>query len=1770
MKIFLFPISFFFFLFTAGALFGQQKEQAVRFANGNFITGNNIQKKAFKKEDIRAALYHTHYFVVLQFNILPDKMAKENLKNSGIFLENYLPGNAYLASIKSDFNFETIQQSAIISVNVLPTVYKINKSLLNYSPAVEKDGGVIAVGYFKSVPEEIIQKELQNAGAVIVKTKFTQAGIIFIKTDKNIFNAIAVLPFVTSLSLQIIKDTPINYFSRAATGVSGLNAVNGKNLNGKGVAVGIGDNADMSTNIDLSGRLIVRTSTSPASHGTHVAGTVGGAGIINTRHRGMASKATLINQYFSDIISAAPTYITDYNMVLTNNSYYSALQDCAGEGQYDFLSNYADEQLNQYKQLLHVVAAGNDGALTCNSFPASFATIKSGWQCAKNVLTVGAANVQNYSISYFSSRGPVTDGRLKPEITANGWAVISTGVNNSYFTNFGTSMATPGVTGALSLLHERYKQLNNGNNPSAALMKTLVCNTAEDLGNAGPDYTFGFGMLNATRAVDALENNRYFSNSVSNGASNTKTIIVPANTRRLKIMLYWADPAATINAATTLVNDLDLTVTTPSAIVHQPFILNPNTLHVNDVAVEGADHTNNIEQAIIENPAAGNYTINIAGFAVPFGPQPYVVSYELLPLSVNVLYPSGGETLVPGERENIRWNAYGNETNTFTIESSMDNGNSWGLINNNVPAGSMTYQWTVPATVSNTALIRVTRNGTLLSDQSKFAFTILGQPAVSAANACPGSVQLNWAAIPGATAYDILQLDADSMKVIGNTTANTYLVQGLNKNNTTWFGVAAKNGSSSGRRSLSVTSLPNSGACTLVAFNNDLLVDSILTPATARQHFKNENNATAPVNILIRNSGSIPTAGPFNVSYTNGTITVTETINNVIEAGGTLSYSFTGIYPIIAAGFKYNFKAWVTFAADGNHLNDTAYKIVKSINNDPITAMPIVEGFETMAALDFLNRELATGGNNFLDFNSSTNRGRARTFVNTGFAHTGNRSLTLDQRPQATTTTADSATLNYNLINFSADQLRMDFYYLNHGQANNPGNKIWIRGSENSAWIMAYDLFLNQALPGQWKHGLLNVNDVLLNAVPVQNITATFQIKFGEEGNTSANNVNQRGGGDNGYTYDDIVIKKALNDIALLKINSPDKTGCGLSSTSSVSITIKNFNNAVLNNVPVSYQVNGGPIVTETIATINPNQLLNYTFSQTANLAAFTDYSINCWVKYAFDSYPENDSILKYTFHNTPVIASYPYLQSFELDNGNFYTNGTNNSWQWGIPAKTIINKSAGGSKAWVTNLKGNYNDNETSYLYTPCFDISSLTHPTLSFSHIFNIEQDFDYTWVEYSTDGVTWQKLGSAGAGTNWYDGAAINVWRLSNNKWHVANFDIPSGIGNVRFRFVLSSDSGLNMEGVGVDDVTVHEASLVAVNPPVINVSAASVKGNNWVPFNMGNQAAGPWYVLAEINPNGQDLGKVDINLYPNTTGLVRTDNNNHYYLDRSFVIHPDNPPTANVGVRLYFTDAEAKALIAATGCANCIKPATAYELGISKYSGPLVEENGLLDDDLSGYFQYILPANTSIIPHGNGYYAEFSVNSFSEFWFNNGGINNMLPLPIELISFDASKQIDKALLSWKTEREVGTAKFIIERSGDTRTFKTIGTVQSQSTITVNQYTFIDAQPIAGINYYRLKIVKRNGSFTYSPLRKLDFGSNADAVLIYPNPVNNGKVFISSSADCTSASLYDASGKLMQNFNLQGRNNTLDIKKIAKGIYQLKVITANGFTMIKLLIE
>lgn len=250
----------------------------VRFVAGNFITGNNIANRQFKIDSLQHALYKDEYYVLLQFSKLPTVSIKKELTNAGIQLVSWYPGNAYFAAIKKSFDFSSALNYSIVSINQLPSFYKIDTKAL----AFKNDGRgekVFAVNYFPSLDKNLLKEELQNAGAIIVQSKFDAAGTIFIQPTNC--NAIAALPFVYAISLQSLTDKPLNYKSIGRHGISSLLFPLAYNLSGKGIVTGIGDNSELATaHVDFTGRVISRVPFPISFHGIHVTGTVAGAGIF--------------------------------------------------------------------------------------------------------------------------------------------------------------------------------------------------------------------------------------------------------------------------------------------------------------------------------------------------------------------------------------------------------------------------------------------------------------------------------------------------------------------------------------------------------------------------------------------------------------------------------------------------------------------------------------------------------------------------------------------------------------------------------------------------------------------------------------------------------------------------------------------------------------------------------------------------------------------------------------------------------------------------------------------------------------------------------------------------------------------------------------------------------------------------------------------------------------------------------------------------------------------------------------------------------------------------------------------------------------------------------------------------------------------------------------------------------------------------------------------------------------------------------------------------
>jgi hypothetical protein len=1768
--------------------------------SGAFIPEQNIIAEKLDQFNHTAARTSGKTFAIIQFEQIPGTKERLQLSQQGIELLDYIPNNAYTATISGSLTNDLLTQVKVRAIIGLSANQKMQPELARGnipSWAVKSPGTVdVWISFPRSFSFESVQQELQNKNFEIISTQNKEYRVIALRVPVQRLSELASLPFIEFVQSAPAADKAINYNSMFASRANVLKAplaVGGKNLNGQGVVVGEGDNGDIQTHLDLTGRIINRVGEIPLAHATHVAGTIGGAGIIQELYAGYAPKATILSQVNSNIITYAPTYVQDNGMVITNNSYGSVVDDCAYCGLYDLTARILDQQAFDLPELQHVFAAGNDGFRTCAPYPNGFKTVLGGYQSAKNVLTVGSTDY-NRDVSVFSSRGPVKDGRLKPEIMSMGEFVASTWIYNLYSYDNGTSMAAPGVSGGLALLVQRYRQLHAGSNPKNALMKALLCNGADDRGNAGPDFSYGLGSMDLVRSLKMMEDQTYFNSTVTQGTTNTHPIVIPANTAQLKVLLYWQDPPAAVMASKTLVNDLDLEVLSPGGTV-LPLKLDSLPANANNPAINGKDHLNNIEQVVINDPVPGNYDLKSIGTLIAQNPsQEYTLVYDVIPASLVLTNPVGGEAFTPTgtyyyllqvfDTMYVQWDDHSSPTNEmFTVEFSSDGGSNWSTLSNTIPSTERLYKWVIPNTPTELAKIRLTKNNTAFTQTSN-VFTITALPVVSlAATQCEGYININWAAVPGATDYEVMKLQGDEMVSVATTNSLNYTFSGLAKDSVYWVTVRARINGKPGRRGVAVSRQPNTGTCAGNISDNDLKIDSIISPASSGRLFTSSALANnVPVTIRIKNLDDVVSSGDINVSYSiNGGAPVNATITTPIAdipAGNFIDYTFTTPADLSAVG-TYSLQVTATKASDPVIANNSTTKIYKQLNNLPITNidLPWLDNLETTTVQTVNNHQMGLAGSDRYDFINGTVYGQLRTFINTGIAYSGSKAITLDMNQSVSGGNVDSLTGTFNLgtFNTATDDIRLDFRYKNHRQKANAANKVWMRGSDADTWIYVYDLFANQNNPdGTYKlSSSIELADSL--AAHSQSFTSSFQVRWGQWGEYMTAD-NESGAG---YTFDNIRLYRAIDDIQMVSIDTPVVVSCNLSSAVPVKVTVRNTTSTIKNSIPVILKVDGAIVATEIIPFINANSTFQYTFNPgAANLSAPGNHTIEVWVNYLTDNVRDNDTA-RITVNSLPYITTFPYLENFEANNGYWYTTATGGStWQYGTPNSPKITRAASGTKAWKTNLIGYYNDKELSYLYSPCFNLSSMTVPTLSFSLALDLEDCggflCDAAWMEYSNDGgTTWNKLGAFGQGTNWYNKnySGNHVWsRQDYTYWHVATTALPTTNNtSVRFRFVINADESLDKDGIAIDDIHIYDNIYgiydVTGTSPVVNQPA--VNGSGWVNF----IESGTNKLIASINPNGQNMGSTDVQSYINS-GAVRI-NGEQYYHDRNITIKPITFLLVDSAtVRFYFLDTETEALINATGCGYCYKPSMAYELGVSKYSDPDdSKENGTLADNMSGDYLFINSANVKKVPFDKGYYAEFKVKNFSEFWLNNGGFNNNTPLPVQLISFTARKNNGKDVLaSWTTASEFNVNHFDLELAKGNSAYQQdqfvkIAEISSHgNSTTEQQYSFTDIENNkSGVRYYRLKIIENDGSFKYSAIRPVVFNEEI-SWQVFPNPSSGifNLTYQAADGETMTAKLYDVTGKTVKQYSLtangfvQKLNIDIHDAGFANGLYLLDV--------------
>jgi subtilisin family serine protease len=470
------------------------------------------------------------------------------------------------------------------------------------------------------------------------------------------------------------------------------------NLNGAGLTVGIWDSgAVRPTHREFGGRVVVMDGAGNANHSTHVGGTIGAVGIM-ANALGMAP-SVLIDSYewtgdVSEMTSRAMSYPNEPGKIQLSNHSYGYI--CGwefgfspprwygtwGERESDFFGIYSsytaewDILCYNAPYYLPFKGAGNDrddnapgkgnvfeyykfppGIWRTKSYNPSKDPYDDGWDnggfdtimmvgSAKNIMTVGALNdavtggardITKGTMTSFSGWGPTDDGRIKPDIVTNGVGLFSSVAvsDSSYASYSGTSMSTPSAAGAAMLLVDYYGKLFPGQAMRASTLKALIIHTADDLGNPGPDYKFGWGLMNAKDAADQIKDHNDFpdANKIVEGlldavnTTDTYTFEWDASTP-IRATLCWTDPPATEVTALDdpsprLINDLDLRIVDPNGLTtYYPYVLNP--AGPNDPATTGDNTLDNVEQILIQSPTIpGAYTVQISYKAALTNGQQY-------------------------------------------------------------------------------------------------------------------------------------------------------------------------------------------------------------------------------------------------------------------------------------------------------------------------------------------------------------------------------------------------------------------------------------------------------------------------------------------------------------------------------------------------------------------------------------------------------------------------------------------------------------------------------------------------------------------------------------------------------------------------------------------------------------------------------------------------------------------------------------------------------------------------------------------------------------------------------------------------------------------------------------------------------------------------------------------------------------------------------------------------------------------------------------------
>ncbi|NOR28133.1 MAG: hypothetical protein GQ540_06350 [Lutibacter sp.] len=270
----------------------------------------------------------------------------------------------------------------------------------------------------------------------------------------------------------------------------------------------------------------------------------------------------------------------------------------------------------------------------------------------------------------------------------------------------------------------------------------------------------------------------------------------------------------------------------------------------------------------------------------------------------------------------------------------------------------------------------------------------------------------------------------------------------------------------------------------------------------------------------------------------------------------------------------------------------------------------------------------------------------------------------------------------------------------------------------------------------------------------------------------------------------------------------------------------------VINTIQINYSIDG---ISQTPfnwnGTLNINEEAEITLPAISEVTIKT-YTLDVEAVVAGDGDVSNNTITSPFRVNrsdgTPTEVN--TFDNFLVDYWLTYNEGEgSNLWLISSPDKTNLNTVTSGENAYVTKKTVDYPNETKAYLISPCYDLTAFTSPKMKFNMAFQLQENFDIIYVEYSTDAVNWSLLGSS-TDPNWYNSNRIfesgeissdcqncpgGQWTGTNTAFSEFSYDLSSfkNEPNIIFRFVFHSDASVTDEGVVIDDFVIEELGVLA---------------------------------------------------------------------------------------------------------------------------------------------------------------------------------------------------------------------------------------------------------------------------------------------------------------------------------------------------------------------